>query len=68
MNFKSVTVWIFVVLIVIIFLLIIYPTPFIIGAGVVGIPVLLIFQAYIILSANEESKKEFKDGQWYDKH
>ncbi|MEL7120496.1 MAG: hypothetical protein AAFO07_13680 [Bacteroidota bacterium] len=67
MNFKSVTVWIFVILIIIIFLLLIYPTPMIIGVGVIGIPVLLILQAYIILSAKEESKKEFKDGQWYDK-
>ncbi len=46
--------------------MLLYPSNWIIGIGIIGIPILILAQAWIILRAKEESKKEFSDKDWYD--
>lgn len=65
MNYKALSVWIFVVLILTIFLMIVYPSDWVIGFGVVGLPVLVILQVILVLKAREGSTHTFDD-RWYD--
>ena len=67
MPYKSVTVWIFTLLALLVALMFLIPTPFVIGLGVVLLPVLVVIQTIVILRAKDESKHTFKD-KWYDKH
>lgn len=66
MNYKSLSAWIFVALILLVVFMILIPSNWVIIIGTVGIPILILAQVMIILRANEESKKEFSDKDWYD--
>ncbi|MCB9048212.1 MAG: hypothetical protein H6556_02180 [Lewinellaceae bacterium] len=50
----------------IVFLLFISPTPFVIGLGVIGLPVMILIQAIVVLRAKDESRQGFSDEQWYE--
>ncbi len=65
MRYKKLSVWIFVLLLLLIALMIFFPNVYTIGIGTMGLPVLIIFQVYIILKAEDESKHSFQD-KWYD--
>lgn len=67
MHYKSLTVWIFTLLILLVALLFVIPTDFVIWLGMILLPILVVIQAVVILRAREESKDTFKD-KWYDKH
>lgn len=66
MHYKSLTVWIFIILLIMIALLFIYPTPLVIGICVVGLPIFVFIQAWIVLRAKDESKHKFDDDKWYE--
>jgi uncharacterized membrane protein YkvI len=65
MQYKKLSVWIFVLLLLLIALMIFFPNAYTIGIGTMVVPVLVIFQTYIILKAKDESKHSFQD-KWYD--
>lgn len=66
MNYKSLSAWIFVALVLLIVFMFLFPNNWVIGIGIVGVPILIFVQTMIILKASEESKKEFSDEDWYD--
>jgi len=66
MNYKSLSAWIFVALVLIIVFMMLFPKDWVIGLGIISIPILIFIQAMIILKAKEESKNEFSDKNWYD--
>jgi len=66
MNYKILTIWIFVALILLVALLFVFPTPFVIWLSIIGLPVLIIVQAVIVLRAKDESQHTFTDDKWYD--
>ncbi len=66
MNYKTLTIWIFVVLVLLVALLFLFPTPFIIWLSIIGLPVLIVVQTIIVLRAKDESKHTFGDDKWYD--
>jgi ABC-type transport system involved in cytochrome bd biosynthesis fused ATPase/permease subunit len=66
MNFKSLSAWIFVALVLLVLFMFLFPNNWVIVIGTVGVPILILAQTMIILKANEESKKEFSDKDWYD--
>ncbi|MCO6488535.1 MAG: hypothetical protein J5I98_08975 [Phaeodactylibacter sp.] len=66
MHYKTATAWIFVILMMMIFLLFIYPSPFIIGLGAIGLPVMILVQAVVVLRAKDESRHGFSDEKWYE--
>lgn len=43
-----------------------YPTAWVIGLGMLMVPVLLLIQAVVVLRASEQSKKTFSDEHWYE--
>ena len=49
-----------------IFFLFLYPTPFMIGLGAVGLPMMILVQAVVVLRAREESQHSFSDEKWYE--
>lgn len=65
MHYKKATIWIFVLLLFLIALMILFPNAYTIGLGTVGVPVIVLYQAYIILNAKDESRHSFRD-RWYD--
>lgn len=66
MNYKNWTVWIFIVLLLMIALMMAFPSNFMLGVGTILLPVLIGAQAVIILKAGEQSNKRFSDGDWYE--
>ncbi len=69
MHYKPLTVLIFVLLVLMVALLFIYPSPFIIWLSIIGLPVLIAFQAWIVLRAKDESQYDSDDEKWYeDRH
>lgn len=66
MHYKTITIWIFTLLMLVIFLLILYPTTFLIWAGVAGLPLLLLVQVIAVLRSNDESQHTFSDDKWYE--
>ncbi len=66
MNYKSLSAWIFVLLVLLVVLMFLFPRDWVIGLGIFGIPVLILLQTLIILRAKEQSNKEFSDKDWYD--
>jgi 4-hydroxybenzoate polyprenyltransferase len=66
MRYKTRTLWIFVALIVLIALMIFFPNSVIIWLGIIATPILVGYQAYIILKADDESPNQFSDDKWYD--
>lgn len=65
MRYKKLSAWIFALLLLLVALMIVFPNTYTIGIGTIGLPVLIIFQVYIILKAKDESKHSFQD-KWYD--
>lgn len=66
MHLKSITVWIFVLLMLLVALMFAFPTSVVIGIAIVAIPILVAIQAFVILRSKEESDQTFSD-KWYDK-
>lgn len=67
MNYKVLSAWIFAALMVLVILLIIWPSSWLAGLSMALLPFLLIAQAIVILRANEQGKEGFGDDQWYDR-
>ena len=65
MQYKKLSLWIFVLLMLIIASMFAFPVPWVIGIGGAAIPVLVIIQTLIILRAKEQSRQSF-DEKWYD--
>ncbi len=65
MHLKSITIWIFVLLMLLIALMFAFPTSLVIGIGIVAAPLLVAIQAFVILRSREESDRTFSD-KWYD--
>jgi len=66
MNYKTAVVWIFVILLLSLALVILYPSQWLIGLGVMVLPALMLVQAIIILRAKETSNNTFEDDKWYE--
>ncbi|MDX1667615.1 MAG: hypothetical protein R3350_10310 [Saprospiraceae bacterium] len=65
MNYRKSTVWIFVLLMLQIFFMILFPRPIVLGIGSVLLPLLVLLQVVIVLRAEDESPSKFED-RWYD--
>ncbi|MBV6655160.1 MAG: hypothetical protein KI786_15445 [Mameliella sp.] len=66
MHYKTVTAWIFALLVLSVVMMLIYPTTYVIGVGMLLVPVLLLVQAVVVLRAGESSEKTFSEGHWYE--
>jgi len=66
MHYKVKTAWVFVVLLLIVALMALYPADWVIGLGIVGVPIVILYQVIVVLRANEKSKHEFTDDKWYE--
>ncbi len=64
MNYKSITVLIFVVLMMLVFFLVFSETQF--GLLIIGmiVPVLVVVQTLVVLTANEKQGQAYKDGTY----
>lgn len=47
-------------------LVLLYPSKWLIGLGVMVLPFLLLVQAVVILRAKESSEHTFEDDKWYE--
>ena len=66
MNYQSLSAWIFVFLILIIFFMALFPTSTVIGLGVILTPFLVMMQAYVILTAQAPTDLPSAEDQWYE--
>lgn len=66
MHYKTSTAWIFALLVLSVIVMMLYPTAWVIGLGMLMVPVLLLIQAVVVLRASEQSKKTFSDEHWYE--
>ncbi len=66
MHYKTITAWIFVLLLLALALVLLYPAQWLIGLGVMVLPFLLIVQLVVILRAKETSQHTFEDDKWYE--
>ncbi|NBC07238.1 MAG: hypothetical protein GVY26_08595 [Bacteroidetes bacterium] len=66
MHYKNAVVWIFVILLLTLALVLLYPSKWLIGLGVMVLPFLLLVQAVVILRAKESSEHTFEDDKWYE--
>ena len=66
MHYSTWTIWIFVVLLLIVALMIAFPSNLMLIIGTALLPVLVAVQVYVILKAREQSQKKFSEGDWYE--
>ncbi len=66
MHYKTTSAWIFVILALLVILMFLFPSKLTIWTGLIGLPVLVIYQAWIILRAEDSSPHEFTDDKWYE--
>lgn len=66
MHYKTATAWIFALLVLSVIIMMLYPTMYVIGVGMMLVPVLLLVQALVVLRAKEKSDKSFSEDQWYE--
>lgn len=66
MHYKTISVWIFISLLLCVAIMGLYPSSWAIGLGMLLVPVLLIVQAYVVLTAKEDSEHTFSEGKWYE--
>lgn len=67
MNYQSLSAWIFVFLILIIFFMALFPSQIVIGVGIIFTPILILIQAYVILRAKEPTDLPSPEDQWYER-
>ncbi len=67
MHYLKVSSWIFVLLVLLIALLILYPTATMIWLAVIGLHGLIALQVILVLKADTKSEHTFSD-RWYDEH
>lgn len=66
MNYQTPTAWIFVLLVLIILFMGLFPTPTVIGLGIIVTPILVLIQTYIILTAQTPKDLPSPEEQWYE--
>jgi uncharacterized membrane protein len=66
MHYSTWTIWIFVVLLLVVALMIAFPSNLMLIIGTALLPVLVAVQVYVILKAREQSQKKFSEGDWYE--
>jgi len=66
MHYSTWTIWIFVVLLLLVALMIAFPSNLMLIIGTVALPILVAVQVYVILKAREQSQKRFSEGDWYE--
>jgi branched-subunit amino acid permease len=66
MHYSTWTIWIFVVLLLVVALMIAFPSNLMLIIGTALLPVLIAVQVYVILKAREQSQKKFSEGDWYE--
>ncbi|MBK8044314.1 MAG: hypothetical protein KBG02_04885 [Haliscomenobacter sp.] len=64
MDFRYITLWVFVLLLLGIGLIILYPTPGMLAFGTIVLPFLLVFQVWAILRSGDKGREE--NGKWYE--
>ena len=65
MDYKRWSPWIFIAFLLIIALLWLTGSRTLIGISIILLPILLFFQAYVILKAKDEPEETFDD-KWYE--
>ena len=67
MHYKVKTAWIFVILLLSIVSMILFPNNWTIAFGTIVIPILIFYQAWLILKADDKSEHTFsEEGKWYE--
>ncbi len=66
MHYSTWTIWIFVILLLIVALMIAFPSNLMLIIGTASLPVLIAVQVFVILKAREQSQKKFSEGDWYE--
>ncbi|MBK6949220.1 MAG: hypothetical protein IPH16_15215 [Haliscomenobacter sp.] len=64
MDFRYVTLWVFVLLLLGIGLIALYPSPGMLAFGTIVLPFLLVFQVWAILRSRDKVGEG--EGQWYE--
>lgn len=67
MRLLSISAWIFVLLLLLVALLFLYPAAYIIGLSMIALPILIAVQALVILKAKDTTKPP-TDDPWYEQH
>ncbi len=65
MDYKTWSPWIFIAFILLLAMMWASGSSLLIGFGIILAPILIIFQAYIILRSKEKSDEKFED-KWYE--
>jgi hypothetical protein len=66
MNYQTPTAWIFVLLVLTVLFMGLFPTPTVIGLGIIVTPILVLIQTYIILTAQTPEDLPSAEDQWYE--
>lgn len=66
MHYKNAVIWIFVILLLSLALVMLYPSKWLIALGVMVLPALILVQAIIILRAKDTSEHTLEDDKWYE--
>lgn len=66
MNYQTPTAWIFVLLVLTVLFMGLFPTPTVIGLGIIVTPILVLIQTYIILTAQTPEDLPSPEEQWYE--
>ena len=66
MNYQTPTAWIFVLLVLTVLFMGLFPTPTVIGLGIIVTPILVLIQTYIILTAQTPEDLPSPEDQWYE--
>ena len=56
MHYKTLSIWIFSTLALLVAMMAMFPSRAVIAVGVIGLPLLVLLQAYIILKARDNHK------------
>ena len=67
MHYKTLSAWIFAFLLLLVGILILWPSSTLAGVSMILLPLLLVAQAVIILRARERPREDLPEDQWYEK-
>ena len=66
MNYQTPSAWIFVLLVLTVLFMGLFPTPTVIGLGIIVTPILVLIQTYVILTAHTPEDLPSVEDQWYE--
>ena len=65
-DYQIQTAWISALLLLAVIMMILFPVPAVIVTGMIGAPILVIVQVYIILRGQSPTSTSSTEDQWYE--